>query len=325
VNGGNLYFTTFDYSCAGNTCNFHPTSNSTAIVNKGKDLSGVWPSAKDKDNISRPQGAGWDIGPYEYTGTIPTSYDWRNVGGVNYISDVRNQNIPPQDFNTCTVHAIMAMVEAKAVINGVVSRANADFSEQVLMSCCNLGPYQQCAGHDWGDPSLIMQWLISYGVPLESCAPYVGWDMAEGYGCFAPYVCSTYNSKGYKVSSYSQVTPVTVANLKSAIYNYGPIYTAFDLYEDFIPFFASNPTGIYSHQSGAKTGGHAVLVIGYNDSGSYFICKNSWGTGFGDNGYFKISYSEVGGATQFGNPSYYLGTVYSYGNPTAPSNLRIIR
>jgi C1A family cysteine protease len=38
-------------------------------------------------------------------------------------------------------------------------------------------------------------------------------------------------------------------------------------------------------------GGHAVLVAGYENSQSRFICRNSWGTEWGMNGYFAIPYA----------------------------------
>src|SRR5208282_408149 len=38
-------------------------------------------------------------------------------------------------------------------------------------------------------------------------------------------------------------------------------------------------------------GGHAVLVVGYSDEDQVFIVRNSWGTGWGLNGYFLIQYT----------------------------------
>jgi hypothetical protein len=39
-----------------------------------------------------------------------------------------------------------------------------------------------------------------------------------------------------------------------------------------------------------SVGGHAMLVVGYNRTGNYFIVKNSWGTDWGHDGYAHISY-----------------------------------
>lgn len=43
-----------------------------------------------------------------------------------------------------------------------------------------------------------------------------------------------------------------------------------------------------------KKGGHAVLCIGYDKKENAWICKNSWGSSWGMNGYFKIGMGECG-------------------------------
>jgi len=35
---------------------------------------------------------------------------------------------------------------------------------------------------------------------------------------------------------------------------------------------------------------HAVVVVGYNDDGQYWIVKNSYGSDFGDDGFFNVAY-----------------------------------
>jgi C1A family cysteine protease len=52
-------------------------------------------------------------------------------------------------------------------------------------------------------------------------------------------------------------------------------------------------SGIYNHVSGNILGKHAVLLIGYVDQEEYFIVKNSSGPTWGEEGYFRIAYSEM--------------------------------
>lgn len=50
-----------------------------------------------------------------------------------------------------------------------------------------------------------------------------------------------------------------------------------------------------SNQDYPILGNHAVVLVGYNDDGGYFIFENSWGTGWGDNGYGALKYGVIGG------------------------------
>jgi hypothetical protein len=68
----------------------------------------------------------------------------------------------------------------------------------------------------------------------------------------------------------------------------GPLTACFDVYEDFYSY----GDGVYHQVSGSKVGSHCVLVIGYSDNDNCWICKNSWGTGWGEKGYFRIGYGE---------------------------------
>jgi hypothetical protein len=92
-------------------------------------------------------------------------------------------------------------------------------------------------------------------------------------------------------------TAPTVDAIRNAINTYGPLTTTMDVYADFFYY----TSGVYRYSTGAYQGGHAILIVGYDDVNQCFICKNSWGTGWGEGGFFRISYAEVGGTADFGD------------------------
>jgi len=66
----------------------------------------------------------------------------------------------------------------------------------------------------------------------------------------------------------------------------GPVETGFTVYRDFYNYTG----GIYQHLSGSAMGGHAVKIIGWGveNNVDYWIVANSWGSGWGENGFFRI-------------------------------------
>lgn len=76
------------------------------------------------------------------------------------------------------------------------------------------------------------------------------------------------------------------------IYKWGPLCSAFTIYQDFYEFDPKKD-GVYIHDSkkySIPLGGHAVNIVGwgiYEDKPFWWI-KNSFGTSYGDNGYFRF-------------------------------------
>ena len=100
---------------------------------------------------------------------LPSSWDWRNVGGVNYVSDVRNQG----RCGSCYAFSSLGMLESRVKILTNNTR-NYVFSTQDIVSCSLLS--QGCEG---GFPYLVAgRYSKDYGVVEESCNPYVGEDGA---------------------------------------------------------------------------------------------------------------------------------------------------
>lgn len=212
---------------------------------------------------------------------LPASLDWRNNGG-NFVSGVRNQG----SCGSCWAFATTAALESSLLRAGVPA-GGLDLSEQVLVSCGGSG---SCNG---GYISYASDYIRNTGLPNEGCYPYGGTDGT----CTAK--CADWQSQVKKISGWSWVTTTStsVDTLKNALYTQGPLVTTMDVYSDFYYY----TSGVYTHTSGSLLGGHAVLLVGYDDAGQYFIVKNSWGSGWGESGYFKIAYGEVNGVVNFGD------------------------
>ena len=74
--------------------------------------------------------------------------------------------------------------------------------------------------------------------------------------------------------------------------NNGPVNGAFSVYQDFYNY----KSGIYSYVSGTYVGGHAVRMIGWGQTNgvNYWLVANSWGTWWGNKGYFMIQMGQLG-------------------------------
>jgi C1A family cysteine protease len=65
-----------------------------------------------------------------------------------------------------------------------------------------------------------------------------------------------------------------------------PFVSGITVYESFESADTAR-TGVIPMPSTSETmlGGHAILIVGYDLAKQHFICRNSWGTEWGDNGY----------------------------------------
>ncbi len=68
----------------------------------------------------------------------------------------------------------------------------------------------------------------------------------------------------------------------------GPLEADYRVYEDFFSY----KSGIYKHVRGRDIAGHTTRVIGWGVSNGvrYWICCNSWGRAWGENGYFRMAF-----------------------------------
>jgi len=225
-------------------------------------------------------------------GSSLSSWDWRNVNGKNWMTPVRNQSY----CGSCWAFGSIAAMEAIYNIKNGNPDLDIDLSEQYLVSCgmkyCPIGLHGCCGGTIYH----TLSFLYTYGTVEESSFSYqavdaIGrnFDDCDGFiPSNDPVKCPSLDNSKYKISSYYSLP--NKDSIKNAILEYGPVVAAFDVYEDFYDY----DEGIYKRDSNNYIGGHIVAIVGYDDAEQYWICKNSWGTEWGEDGYFKIKYGECG-------------------------------
>lgn len=218
--------------------------------------------------------------------TMPSIFDWRSATGTyagNYVTPIRDQG----NCGSCWAFATAGALESQVLMGENSPGLDVNLSEQTLVSCSSAG---NCSG---GYISTAADFVRDMGLPLDSCFPYTATNSTCANAC-ANWSAADYRSAGWH---WVATTAPTVDSLKSAICTYGPVVTTMDVYSDFYSYVS----GVYSYVSGAYQGGHAVVIVGYNDPGQYFIVKNSWGTGWGMSGYFLMAYSQLTSAVNFGH------------------------
>ncbi|MCX6666597.1 MAG: FG-GAP-like repeat-containing protein, partial [Euryarchaeota archaeon] len=212
----------------------------------------------------------------EKTESLPDFFDWRSQHSQNYITPIRDQG----GCGSCWAFAIVAAVEAAANTFYNDPDLDPDLSEQDLVSCYH-GDGCRGATKDQTEYALST-YLQTTGIANETCFSYI----ADNGDCNDK--CPTWEEEKWLITSYVNVnlTQNAITAIKSAIMSYGPVITGMAVYNDFYTYHE----GIYHRVSETIKGYHAVAIVGFGvyDGMDYWICKNSWGEDWGEDGYFRI-------------------------------------
>jgi hypothetical protein len=73
----------------------------------------------------------------------------------------------------------------------------------------------------------------------------------------------------------------------------GPLVTTLTVYTDFLAY----SSGVYKHVTGKAEGGHAVSIVGYDDTQKAWLIRNSWSIDWGMNGFAWVAYDDVSGVS----------------------------
>jgi C1A family cysteine protease len=182
------------------------------------------------------------------------------------------------NLGSCTANAGVA---ARVMLNKLtinLSRLFQYYQERVIE-----GDVPQDNGAQMRD---IGKAMLMYGVCEESYDPYNIYNFAT-----APSQRAITNALNYKIKSYNAVTSITQIKQTLAL-QLKPVLSGIYVFESFesaaVASTGKVPMPLPSEQ---LLGGHAILIIGYNDDKRWFVCRNSWGSSWGDHGYFYLPYT----------------------------------
>ena len=207
---------------------------------------------------------------------FPSSFSWCKSGRCTPVKEQGN-------CGSCWAFAATAIFESAIIRKDWATR---DLSEQYLVSC-NTDLYGCLGGHETTaheyHKSKFGHLETSAGAVYESDFPYTATQQA----CGAAHPHHETISEWYRLPSNP-----SRACIKKMILQYGPA-TA-DICGS-APEFLSYMGGILDSSQSCFLGirDHAVAIVGWDDSTSSWIIKNSWGTDWGEAGYGRIAYDTL--------------------------------
>ena len=164
-----------------------------------------------------------------------------------------------------------------------------DFSEQSLR-CTHGFDYDPCL--DGGNNRMATAYLARWSGPVsETCCPY------NPYGCGAPPPCEVQKHVQEVIFLPERSGPLDNDAIKDAVMNFGAVATSM-YYDD--GYYRSTTRAYYFAASTYSN--HGICIVGWNDDypasnfktmppgNGAFIVRNSWGSSWGESGYFYISY-----------------------------------
>jgi C1A family cysteine protease len=203
---------------------------------------------------------------------VPDAVDWvRN----NKVSAVKSQG----DCGSCWAFASVSTIEtAHAIASGELLT----LSEAQVLDCAD------------PDESTCDGGYISSALEFAASSP--GLVAADKY---APYTqtqqtCVEADEPSVKMSGWHSIDPGSTIALQRAVAR-GSVVTAISASSDMIQHYGGGVLNDFEQccpgddPDCSDSVDHAVVVVGYNATGRWWLVRNSWGSEYGEDGYLRLT------------------------------------
>ncbi|KAH9633331.1 hypothetical protein HF086_004045 [Spodoptera exigua] len=239
--------------------------------------------------------------PIDLTVELPDSFDPRDKWSkCTSLNEIRDQGACASCW---AVAAVAAMTDRYCIFSK--EKQQFHFSAEDLISCCEtcgLGCVKGLHFAAWDYWTKLG--LVSGGNynSSEGCKPYntppgenfVTEEMPSSSRIVDISSCkmfceSSYNVKYRNDKRYGDRAYIIERNenqIKIELYFNGPVEGVMEVYTDFLNY----KYGVYNYTEGESIGHHSIKILGWGEEHGhkYWLVANTWGKGWGDEGFFKI-------------------------------------
>lgn len=201
--------------------------------------------------------------------------------------DLRKQPTPAVydqgQLGSCTANAIAGAFEFELLKQG----STYDFMPSRLFIYYNERVIEHSVRTDRG--AQIRDGIKS--VHKQGVCPETQWPYIENKFASKPPTPCYKSALQHQVLTYERM-PRNLNQMKACLSSGYPFVIGFTVYESFeSEAVAQTGKMPMPKKNESVVGGHAVLVMGYDDKSSRFIVRNSWNTDWGQQGYFTMPYA----------------------------------
>lgn len=219
---------------------------------------------------------------------VPENFDWSDAYGQNFLTLARNQHIP-QYCGSCWAHAVTSALSDRIKIARNATWPDINIAPQPLISCG-----EGTDGCHGGWSLLGWKWINENSITDETCSIYRARGHDNGANCSDEIICQDCApSEGcWAVDEYESFTVSEYGyaegeeDIIQEVYQNGPIACSVGSSKTLKDY----TDGIYEDTTGINTTNHVVNVVGWGveDGVKFWNVRNSWGTYWGEGGFFRI-------------------------------------